>query len=114
LLADPTDPAGLTVLAGRAGCSPFHLARMFRRAHGLSLTDYRTRLRIALALDRLAHGADNLAALAQELGFSHHSHFGATFHRHVGLTPRAAREALRPPALERARRKLIDAPLPRP
>jgi len=75
---------------------------------------YRTRLRIALALDRLAHGEDNLAALASDLGFSHQSHFGATFRRHVGLTPRAARETLRPSALVHAGKNLIAAYRPQP
>lgn len=107
LLAQPADDASLDTLATRVGCSPFHLARVFRRAYGLSLTDYRTRLRLALALDYLAAGADDLAALACELGFSHHSHFGAAFRRHVGLTPAAARARLRPDAASRASRHLI-------
>lgn len=110
LLADPADDAGLAVLAARVGCSPFHLARVFRRATGLSLTDYRTRLRLALALERLAAGAEDLAALACDLGFSHHSHFGAAFHRHVGTTPAAARAQLRATGRSRASRLLIAAP----
>lgn len=110
LLADPIDHAGLAVLAAKLGCSPFHLARVFRRALGLTLTDYRTRLRLARALDGLAWGANDLAALALELGFSHHSHFGAAFHRHVGLTPAAARARLQPDGLARLRRDLIAAP----
>src|SRR5690349_18255191 len=107
LVADPADDAGLATLAMRVGCSPFHLARVFRRAFGLRLTDYRTRLRLARALDRLAEGADDLAALACELGFSHHSHFGAAFRRHVGLTPTAARRRLRTDAVVRASTHLI-------
>jgi AraC-like DNA-binding protein len=110
LLADPTDAAGLAALAVRVGCSPFHLARVFRRAFGLCLSDCRTRLRLALALERLADGADDLAALACELGFSHHSHFGATFRRHVGLTPTAARARLRAASLARMSRHLIATP----
>ncbi len=112
LLADPADDAGLAALAARVGCSPFHLARVFRRAFGLCLTDCRTRLRLALALERLANGADDLAALACELGFSHHSHFGATFRRHVGLTPTAARARLRAGSLARMSRHLIATPSP--
>jgi AraC-like DNA-binding protein len=112
LLADPADDGGLAALAARVGCSPFHLARVFRRAFGLCLADCRTRLRLALALERLAGGADDLAALACELGFSHHSHFGATFRRHVGLTPGAARARLRAGGLARMSRHLIATPLP--
>ncbi|HET6805712.1 MAG TPA: AraC family transcriptional regulator [Frateuria sp.] len=107
LLADPGDDGGLAALAACVGCSPFHLARVFRRAFGLSLADYRTRLRLALAVDRLAAGAHDLAALACELGFSHHSHFGAAFRRHIGLTPAAARTRLRMDAATRASKHLI-------
>lgn len=107
LLADSTDDVGLAALATRVGCSPFHLARVFRRAFGMSLADYRTRVRLALALERLAAGTDDLAALACELGFSHHSHFGAAFRRHVGLTPAAARARLRTDTAARASRYLI-------
>jgi len=110
LLADPVDHADLSALAARVGCSPFHLARVFRRAFGLSLADYRTRVRLALALERLVAGADDLAGLACELGFSHHSHFGAAFRRHIGLTPAAARSRLRTDAATRAGRYLIAAP----
>lgn len=92
LLADPVDDSGLAALAARVGCSPFHLARVFRRAHGISLAGYRTHLRITMALGRLAEGAHNLAELACDLGFSHHSHFSAAFHRSVGMTPSAARD----------------------
>jgi AraC family transcriptional regulator len=94
LLADPADGAGLAALAAQVGCSPFHLARVFRRARGISLADYRMHLRITMALGRLAQGAHNLAELACDLGFSHHSHFSAAFHRCVGMTPSAARGQL--------------------
>jgi AraC-like DNA-binding protein len=107
LLADPAAALDLADLASHAACSPFHLSRLFRRACGSNLVAYRTRLRIALALDRLAHGEDNLAALASDLGFSHQSHFGAAFRRHVGLTPGAARETLRPATLIRTGKNLI-------
>lgn len=109
LLADPATDAGLAALSSLVGCSPFHLARVFRRAYGMSLATCRTRLRLALALDRLDDDADNMAALACDLGFSHHSHFGAAFRRHVGLTPTAARLALRGARRTRLRKDLIAA-----
>ncbi|MEP6899204.1 MAG: AraC family transcriptional regulator [Rhodanobacter sp.] len=107
LLADPVDSAGLDGLAARAGCSPFHLARSFRKATGFSLVDYRTQLRIALSLERLAQGQNDLSALAQDMGFSHHSHFSAAFRRRVGMTPSAVRASMRAPAMIRLGRNLI-------
>lgn len=107
LLGDPAGATGLPALAALAGCSPFHLARIFRKATGLSLAGYRTSLRIALSLERLAQGEHDLSALAQDLGFSHHSHFSAAFRQQVGVTPSVARASLGAAALQRLGRKLI-------
>jgi AraC-like DNA-binding protein len=43
-------------------------------------------LGLARALAELPH-ADDLTALALDLGFSSHSHFSAVFRRTFGLTP---------------------------
>ncbi len=67
--------------------SPFHLARVFQQRTGVSLHRYLTRLRLRASLERLAGGANNLTALALELGFSSHSHFADAFHREFGRTP---------------------------
>lgn len=92
-----TAPEGqhrLEDIATAARCSPFHLARHFRSLTGLSLHQYQTCLRLTLALDRLAEGEQDLARLAVDLGFSHHSHFTARFRAELGVTPRALRSAL--------------------
>lgn len=107
MLAAPTDAGGLEALSALAGCSPFHLARIFRKATGLTLTEYRTSLRIALSLERLAQGQDDLSALAHDMGFSHHSHFSSAFRCRVGVTPSVARESMRPGRLRRLGRNLI-------
>jgi AraC-like DNA-binding protein len=78
-------------VADAACCSLFHLARQFRRYTGLSLHGYRQRLRLAAALQRLEDGERDLAGLAHELGYSSQSHFGASFHRDIGVTPARAR-----------------------
>ncbi len=84
---DPTRREGLAAIANAAACSPFHLARQFRRHTGRSLHAYRDDLRLSLALQRLSAGASSLAQLALELGYAHHSHFSAAFKRCLGLTP---------------------------
>lgn len=94
LAADPAAMASLGALGDAAHCSPFHLARLFRRHLGLSAQQYRLRLRLAAALERLAAGERDLAGLAHDLGFSSQSHFGALFRREVGVTPAQARAAL--------------------
>ncbi len=81
-----TTPWTLNDVADAACCSPFHLARTFRRATGLSLHGYRQRLRLAAALQRLEEGERDLAALAHDLGFSSQSHLGEAFRQGVGVT----------------------------
>jgi AraC family transcriptional regulator len=74
--------------------SPFHLARQFRAVTGESVSRYLLRLRLGLALDRLAAGETELGRLAVELGFAHHSHFSARFRSVFGTTPRQVRGKL--------------------
>jgi AraC family transcriptional regulator len=89
---------------GRIGlelnCSPFHLARQFRAGTGETISRYILRLRLAMALDRLAEGERNITAIALDAGFAHHSHFTARFRRAFGITPTQARELLVAPRLD--------------
>lgn len=84
----------LAEISEEARTSPFHLARGFRKATGLSIHQYRTRLRIAMALGRLEAGERDMAGLAHDLGFAHQSHFGEVFRRETGTTPGKVRAAL--------------------
>jgi len=84
----------LDALAHAVHSSPFHLARLFRRETGLSLHQYRLRLRLCAALERLVEGEQDLTRLALELGFSSHAHFSDTFRRALGLAPSACRRSL--------------------
>lgn len=84
----------LADLGRAAACSPFQLARQFRRSTGQTLHRHRTELRLAEALRRLEAGERNLSLLAAELGFASHSHFSAVFHRLLGRPPAAMRTIL--------------------
>ncbi|MET0311957.1 MAG: AraC family transcriptional regulator [Burkholderiaceae bacterium] len=86
----------LDEIAEEVGGSPFHLARSFRKATGLSIHQYRTQLRMALALARIEQGECDLAGLAHDLGYAHQSHFGEVFRSETGMTPGQARAALGP------------------
>ncbi|MGH3302005.1 MAG: helix-turn-helix transcriptional regulator [Streptosporangiaceae bacterium] len=106
-----SDPAKRWDLAGVARavhCSPFHLARQFRAVSGETVSDYLRRLRLGLALNRLAEGEQDLSALALDLGFAHHSHFGSCFKRALGLTPSAARQMLSHGSIDQLRALLAD------
>lgn len=94
IAAQPQANHPLEELAAEAACSPYHLARLFRRHTGMSLRGYRLRLRLALALERLAGGADDLTRVALETGFSDHSHLTTTFRKALGATPSELRGRL--------------------
>jgi AraC-like DNA-binding protein len=86
--------------------SPFHLARVFRERAGVPIHRYLTRLRLRAAIERLADGADDLTALALDLGFSSHGHFTDTFRREFGRTPSDVRREHGPRAFRELSKNL--------
>ncbi|MGI5241674.1 helix-turn-helix domain-containing protein [Dactylosporangium sp. CA-139066] len=93
--ADDPAAGGLMPLAARLGVSPFRLSRAFTRQLGVSLTRYRNRVRVERALDKLEDGAEDLAALAADLGFTDQAHLCRTMRQHLGHPPSAVRRLLR-------------------
>lgn len=92
---DPLSRRTIRELAATIGTSPFHLCRSFRRVTGLTLHHYQLELRTRLALEHIEGPDQNLSRLAQDLGFSSHSHFTAAFRQRMGRTPSRARRQLR-------------------
>lgn len=82
----------LAEVAREIGGSPVYLTQAFQQVEGVPLHRYHLRLRLARALDRVAHSED-MSALALELGFCSHSHFSAAFKQAYGRTPSAFRSA---------------------
>lgn len=89
LTRHPEAATSLVEVARLVGVSVFHLCRVFRRRTGLTLHEYRTQLRLRLALERLSEPRPDLTRTALDLGFSSHSHFTAAFRQAFGLTPSA-------------------------
>ncbi len=77
----------LAEIARGVHCSPFHLVRVFKQHTGASIHEYRVRLRLRLAVERLLQGERNLTALALELGFASHAHFCDSFRREFARPP---------------------------
>jgi AraC-like DNA-binding protein len=80
-------PPNLGALAALAGCSPFHLSRVFSRTEGTSLRRYTLRLRARVAAHRLAASRSDLTSLALDLGYADHSHFTNSFRDEWGVPP---------------------------
>ncbi|WP_407351081.1 helix-turn-helix transcriptional regulator [Luteimonas sp. R10] len=91
---DPAHRWTLAALAAELRVSPVYLTQSFSGTEGMPLYRYQTRLRLARALEALPRTHD-LTALALTHGFSSHGQFSAAFRRTYGLTPSAARRALR-------------------
>lgn len=81
------EPLSMDALAREAGVHPAHLARAFRRFHGLTVGEFVRRLRLDWAARRLAGGEYPIAAIAVEAGFADQSHFTRGFKRYTGHTP---------------------------
>jgi AraC-like DNA-binding protein len=92
IVAQPT--IGLLELSKAVAVSPHHLSRIFRRTTGAPISSLRNRVRVRVALERLAEGEPNLARLAAELGFADHAHLGRTIRRETGQTPSELRRLL--------------------
>jgi len=86
--------AGVVELAHRLAVSPHHLSRVFRSETGETISRYRNRLRVRLALELLAEGEPRLARLAAELGFADQAHLARVVRRELGATPSLLRERL--------------------
>src|SRR5262245_61731950 len=71
--------------------SPYHFARLFKRATGLSPHRFILRRRIAAATVLLADSTSSIRSVARGVGFTTASHFATTFRRVTGVTPTAYR-----------------------
>lgn len=84
LEAGPT----LGQMAAFAQLSPYHFARQFKAATGLSPHQFVIARRVERAKEfLLRRGGLNLAAVAARVGFADESHFARHFKRLVGVTP---------------------------
>jgi AraC family transcriptional regulator len=80
-------PFSLSCIAHRVGVHPVHLARSFRRQHGVSMGAYLRRIRVFRATEELLRGKSSLCQIAAKTGFSDQSHFGRVFRATTGMTP---------------------------
>jgi AraC-like DNA-binding protein len=87
LEADPGDARGLDELGREVGAGARTLTRLFRRELGMTFPQWRTQLRLYLALRLLAEG-HTVTAVARRCGFASSSAFIDVFRRHLGHTPK--------------------------
>jgi len=84
----------LAEIAAVAHASPFHLARLFKRATGKTLHQFVIDCRVDAAKRLLNQDTLSVGQIAGEVGFAQQSHLAAHFKRVTGLSPLAFRRQL--------------------
>ena len=85
-------PPSLEELAQAVGLSPFHFARVFRRATGLPPHSWLMQRRLEQARALLRNGCAPLS-VAMQLGFADQSHLSRQFKQAYGVAPGQYRQA---------------------
>lgn len=74
--------------------STFHFCKMFKKATGLTFTEYLSLVRIAKAKNLLLNPNLRVSEIAYEVGFQSLTHFNRIFRKMVGESPSQYREKL--------------------
>ena len=91
LVANPGSRETLGDLARIAGMSERNLTRVFKRATGISIHDYRERLRVERARDLMRNPTMTLDAVASACGFADGRQLRRVWSARFGMPPSAAR-----------------------
>jgi AraC-like DNA-binding protein len=95
LAASLAEPPSLEELGALVNLSPFHFARVFRRATGLPPHTWLMQRRLEQARALLRSGCAPLT-VAMQLGFADQSHLGRQFKQSYGVSPGEYRRACVP------------------
>jgi transcriptional regulator GlxA family with amidase domain len=91
ITSNPAKEWSLDGLARIAGASSRHLSRLFQRHAGMSITDYKNRLRVALAYELISQTRLDMENIAERAGFGSTRQLRRAWRRQYGTTPRQAR-----------------------
>lgn len=89
-------PITLYALAGAAGYSPWHAARIFRELTGKTPFEYIRALRLSRAALKLWNRETKIVDVAFDFVFDSHEGFTRAFSRQFGLTPQQYRKSSPP------------------
>jgi transcriptional regulator GlxA family with amidase domain len=93
ITADPSKAWTLGGLARLAGASSRHLTRLFHEHTGMSINDYKNRLRVALAHELLTQTRYDMERVAERAGFGSTRQLRRAWGRVFESSPREARAA---------------------
>ena len=95
LSAEPGRSWSLQQLAAIACVTPRHLTRIFREQTGITLTQYLSELRLALASSLLAQGSQPLDWIAEQVGLGDAHQLRRVWRRYRSGTPGSWREQIK-------------------
>jgi AraC-like DNA-binding protein len=84
----------LEEIARTVHTSTFHFCKIFKRATGLTFTQYLSMVRVAKAKKLLANPQARISEVAYEAGFASLTHFNRLFRRIAGQSPTEFRQKL--------------------
>lgn len=105
ILQNLAEPMSLEAVARQVSVSPFHFCKVFKRATGMTFTDFVGRARVEKARRMLMRPEARITEVAYDVGFQSLSHFNRSFRRVAGESPteyRARLRSSRSPALAAA------------
>jgi transcriptional regulator GlxA family with amidase domain len=91
IAADPKRAWSHTALAKLAGTSPRHLSRLFAEHTGMSVPEYKNRLRVALARELLTQTQLDMERVAERSGFGSTRQLRRAWRKLFDAPPREAR-----------------------
>lgn len=74
--------------------STFYFCKLFKKATGMTFTEYLSQVRISKAKNLLLNPNLRVSEIAYDIGYQSLTHFNRTFHRIVGQSPTAYRKAI--------------------
>lgn len=89
------EPMSLDAVAKAVNVSPFHFCKLFKRATGLTFTDFVNRARVEKAKRMLMKPAARITEVAYDVGFQSLSHFNRSFRRIADESPTEFRSRMK-------------------
>lgn len=74
-------------LANLCGVSEVYFRRLFKKSEGMTVTEYRTRLKVEKAAAILEYGEMSVGEISETLGYATVAHFIKQFKKAYGITP---------------------------
>jgi AraC-like DNA-binding protein/ligand-binding sensor protein len=89
-----SDPIGLNEVANAMHVSTFYFCKIFKKATGMTFTDYLGRIRVEKAKNLLLNPHLRVSEIAYAVGFQSLTHFNRVFRELTGESPTDFREKL--------------------